>query len=216
MLTPKTPDARRVRAQLTRRRILDAAMELFSEHGYEATTIASIAREAGVAVQTVYFSFGNKQRLLKNLISLHLPCDDNAGGGASYAGVAEALAVDDPCAQLRHLVRVTRAINEQAAPLLEVLRNAAVTEEDGGDMWQTNKEQRRLVQRQFVHALADEGLLPDGLGPERAVDICYALLGPELYHLLASEREWTQEQWEDWVYAGLCRHLIRGGDRPGG
>ncbi|MEV8396078.1 MULTISPECIES: helix-turn-helix domain-containing protein [unclassified Streptomyces] len=203
-----------MRAQLTRRRILDAAMELFSEHGYEATTIASIAREAGVAVQTVYFSFGNKQQLLRNLISLHLPCDDTAGAGEPHAGIAEVLAVADPRAQLRHLVRLTRAINEQAAPLLEVLRNAAVAEDDGGDMWQTNKEQRRFFQRQFVGALVDGELLPDGLGPERAVDICYALLGPELYHLLASEREWTQEQWEDWVHEGLCRHLIKGGDRP--
>ncbi|MEV6425140.1 helix-turn-helix domain-containing protein [Streptomyces sp. NPDC051662] len=214
MLGPKLPDTRRVRARLTRRRILDAAMELFSEHGYEATTIASIAREAGVAVQTVYFSFGNKQQLLRNLISLHLPCDDTPGGAESYPGVTEALAMADPRARLGHLVRLTRAINEQAAPLLEVLRNAAVAEDDGEDMWQTNKEQRRLIQRQFTGALADEGLLPDGLGPERALDICYALLGPELYHLLASEREWTQEQWEDWVHEGLCRHLIRGGDQP--
>ncbi len=208
MLTPKAPDTRRVRAQLTRRRILDAAMELFSQHGYEATTIASIAREAGVAVQTVYFAFGSKQRLLKDLIDLHLPCDDALG---CQEAADEALADSDPRQQLRSLTRRTRTLNEHAAPLMEVLRNAAVTQDDGEDMWQSNKDIRRLYQSRFVEALAAGQPLPDGLVHERAVDICYALLGPELYHLLASERNWTQEQWEDWVYEGLCRHLIGSG-----
>lgn len=212
MLTPKAPDPRRVRAQLTRRRILDAAMELFTEHGYESSTIASIAREAGVAVQTVYFAFGSKQRILRDLIDSHLPCDDAEGSAAMSGVVAELLAANGPRHQLRYLARCTRTINEQAAPLLEVLRNAAVSQEDGGDMWQSNKDQRRRFQKRFVEALADEHMLPDGLVHERAVDICYALLGPELYHLLVSERKWTQEQWEDWAYEGLCRHLIRSGD----
>ncbi|WP_078843457.1 TetR/AcrR family transcriptional regulator [Streptomyces albus] len=211
MPAPKTPDARRIRAQLTRRRILDAAMELFSEHGYEATTIASIAREAGVAVQTVYFAFGNKQRLLRDLITLHLPCGGARSATETARAMAGALTADGPRQQLRHLVRCTRTINEHAAPLLEVLRNADVTQDDGEDMWQSNKDQRRLFQSEFIQALTAERLLPDGLVPERAVDICYALLGPELYHLLASERKWTQEQWEDWVYEGLCRHLLRTG-----
>lgn len=208
MLIPKKPDTRRLRAERTRQRILDAAMKLFFQHGYAATTIESIAREARVAVQTVYFSFGNKQQLLKDLIELHVAGDDDSVPALVRTQVAEALAVNDPYQQLRLLTRITRTVNERVAPLLEVLRNAAVTYGDGADLWQTNKIQRRLVQSQFVDVLADKQLLPDGLGSERAVDICYALLGPELYHLLASERDWTQEQWEDWVYEGLCRHLI--------
>jgi len=37
--------------------ILDAARTLFAKQGYEETTIADIARAAGVAVGTVYLSF---------------------------------------------------------------------------------------------------------------------------------------------------------------
>ncbi|CAM5278750.1 hypothetical protein GCM10010329_78530 [Streptomyces spiroverticillatus] len=211
MLTPKVPDARRARAQLTRQRILDAAMTLFAEHGYEATTIASIAREAGVAAQTVYFAFGNKQRLLTDLINLYLPCDDALGSRDTDDWTNEVLAAGDVRQQLRHLAHRTRTLNESAAPLLEVLRNAAVTQDDGQDMWQSNKNRRRFLQSRFVDALTDKGPLPDGLTHERAVDICYALLGPELYHLLVSERNWTQDQWEDWAYEGLYRHLTDNG-----
>ncbi|MBM9618458.1 TetR/AcrR family transcriptional regulator [Streptomyces zhihengii] len=201
-------DVKRTRAQLTRQRILDAAMQLFSDHGYVATTIESIARHAGVAVQTVYFAFGNKQRLLGHLVDLHLPCTEGPEGLTSFTRVAEALAVRDPRQQMRHLAQLMSTVNAQAAPLLEVLRNAAVTYGDGMEEWQVNRSRRRTLHGHFVDSLAERRVLREGLGHERALDICGALLGPELYHLLATERNWTREQWEDWAYDSLCCHLI--------
>jgi len=44
--------------------MLDAALSLFMEQGYDDTTIQQVATAAGVAVQTVYFTFGSKSRLL--------------------------------------------------------------------------------------------------------------------------------------------------------
>jgi len=48
--------------------ILEAAIDLFSEHGYAATSVDAIAAEAGVAKQTVYHHFGNKNALLEAAI----------------------------------------------------------------------------------------------------------------------------------------------------
>src|SRR5204863_6962653 len=47
-----------------RQAIVDAARSLFTTAGYEATTIADVARKAGVAVGTVYLYFKNKTELL--------------------------------------------------------------------------------------------------------------------------------------------------------
>jgi AcrR family transcriptional regulator len=47
-----------------RQAILAAARELFAAQGYEETTIAEIARAAGMAVGTVYLYFGNKHDIL--------------------------------------------------------------------------------------------------------------------------------------------------------
>jgi AcrR family transcriptional regulator len=47
-----------------RQAILTAARELFASQGYEETTIAQIARAAGVAVGTVYLYFQNKHDIL--------------------------------------------------------------------------------------------------------------------------------------------------------
>ena len=45
------------RARQTRNRMLDSARELFIADGYAATTMERIAQEAGVAVQTLYYTF---------------------------------------------------------------------------------------------------------------------------------------------------------------
>jgi len=54
---------RREQADETRRRIIGAAQDLFVTQGYGRTTIAEVAREAGVAVETVYAAYGNKATL---------------------------------------------------------------------------------------------------------------------------------------------------------
>jgi TetR/AcrR family transcriptional regulator of autoinduction and epiphytic fitness len=52
---------RKQQASQTRMRILDAAQKRFAERGYAASTIESIASAAGVAVDTVYATFGSKR-----------------------------------------------------------------------------------------------------------------------------------------------------------
>src|SRR5215472_8007197 len=47
-----------------RQLILRAARELFASNGYDETTVAEIARAAGVAVGTVYLYFANKHDIL--------------------------------------------------------------------------------------------------------------------------------------------------------
>jgi AcrR family transcriptional regulator len=68
-LPAATPIAatQRADARRNRKRILDAARELFAEHGYDAQ-IDEIARGAGVGVGTVYRHFPNKEDLLEALI----------------------------------------------------------------------------------------------------------------------------------------------------
>lgn len=60
--------ARKAQGERTRLEILRAADETFAAHGYQGTTMAAIAERSGVAVQTVYFYFHNKPRLLAELI----------------------------------------------------------------------------------------------------------------------------------------------------
>jgi AcrR family transcriptional regulator len=49
----------------TRERIVETALRLFREHGYEATTMRLIATEAGVSVGNAYYYFPSKQHLVQ-------------------------------------------------------------------------------------------------------------------------------------------------------
>ena len=57
------PLSRQERALQTRRRILDAAVELFSQRGYESVAAGDVAERAGVAHGLVFHHFGNKRGL---------------------------------------------------------------------------------------------------------------------------------------------------------
>src|SRR3954447_12054468 len=70
-----TPVRRRYSSQLrernalqTREQVLAAAAELFEESGWAGTTVAAIAKRAGVAVETVYSGFGSKKQLLRAVV----------------------------------------------------------------------------------------------------------------------------------------------------
>ena len=52
---------------LTRQRLIRAALELFTTTGYDVTTTAQIAKKAGVAEGTIYRHFASKQHLLNEL-----------------------------------------------------------------------------------------------------------------------------------------------------
>ncbi len=53
----------------TRERILDVALELFGEHGYESTSLRDIAERLGVTKAALYYHFERKEDIL---LELHL------------------------------------------------------------------------------------------------------------------------------------------------
>lgn len=71
MATPSSPgrplSLREAQRELTRKRLLDAALEVFDEHGYNATTLDAIAERAGVNRGTIYLHFKNKAEILLGL-----------------------------------------------------------------------------------------------------------------------------------------------------
>ncbi|MDI6912392.1 TetR/AcrR family transcriptional regulator [Nocardioides sp.] len=67
----------------TRDAVLEAALRLFSEHGYLGVRVEDIAREAGVSRATFYKHFAEREEILAMLLTRLLGADDTAGAGAS-------------------------------------------------------------------------------------------------------------------------------------
>ncbi|HEX2558568.1 TetR/AcrR family transcriptional regulator [Phenylobacterium sp.] len=58
--------------EATRRRVLEAARDLFEAEGYEETTVRAIARRAGVSVGSVFTSFPSKLDILSEVMGERL------------------------------------------------------------------------------------------------------------------------------------------------
>ncbi|MDH2390880.1 helix-turn-helix domain containing protein [Streptomyces sp. HNM0663] len=204
------PLTRAEKARRTRRRMLDAAARLFVERGWTGTTVEDIARTAEVGVQTVYFTFGNKRAVLKEVLDATVAGDTDPVATLDRPWARELLAEPDPAAQLACQAAGARRILERAAPVLEVVRGAAASDPELAELWRANLHQRHAVQLRFAQALTAKagGRLRDGHGAESAADIALTVLGPETYVLLVTGRGWSPARWERWAADALVRQLL--------
>ncbi|RKS08821.1 TetR family transcriptional regulator [Nocardiopsis sp. Huas11] len=213
MNAPAT-DGRAARSRATRARVAAAATRLFTAHGYTATSIQAVAREAGVATQTVYYAFGNKPAVLKEALDQAVAGDAAPVATLDRPWVRAALAAPDAREQVRLQVEGSGKVMERVAPLAEVVRGAAGSDPELAELWRTNIEQRRTVQTVFARALAERGALRRGLEVSEAADTALALLSPEVFTLLTVHSGRTVEQWSAWARDAVLRQLTHLADAP--
>ena len=91
-IEPPELTGRRAESEHRRRRILSAARDCFGESGYAGSTIAAIARRAGVSNGLLYQFFDNKEQLLRVVLEQvirdwvrAMVARDSAGATASEA-----------------------------------------------------------------------------------------------------------------------------------
>lgn len=68
LVSPATGRPLTKRGEATRRRILEAAEEVFAEHGYHEASIVKITEQAGVALGTFYLYFDSKRTVFEALV----------------------------------------------------------------------------------------------------------------------------------------------------
>ncbi len=204
---PGKTGVRAAKAARTRARMLDAAKALFVRQGYAATSMQAIAKEAGVAVQTLYFTFATKRAILGELLDVHVAGDTEPVPTLDRPWVAEAMAAP-PAEQLRLMVAGAGTIFARVADILEVVRSAAAVDPEIAEMWQVNLDQRRTVMTAFAERLVAKTELRGGIDAERAADIALATLSPEVYHLLVHQRGWSAREWTDWAADALVRQFL--------
>jgi len=199
---PYRSPRRRAQAAETRRHIVDAAQSLFVDRGLGATSVADIARAAGVATPTVYASFGSKSALLLAVL-------DQLTAAAGIEGMREALRShgDDPRAQLAAYVHFDRVLFEQGRDIIGVGLRARSDPEI--DAWFSEGERRRRAgQAPVVRGWHRAGVLRPGLGERRAGDILWALTGPAVYQLFVVESGWSPSAFERWLRELLEKTLL--------
>ena len=202
------PISRRERARATRLRIMQAAYTLFCERGYAGTTMADVAILAGVAVQTVYFTFHTKVDLLNSAYSLAVLGEQDPAPPESQPWYAAARDEPDVAAALRSLVAGAGWIVARAAPLDTVVRAAGSHDPEAAAVWAHHEQLRVDGYRRMVGLIQQKAPLRAGMTEDRATDLLLFYLGPLTYAGLVMDRGWSHDDWVDWVVATVLEQLL--------
>lgn len=195
---------RQRQADQTRSSIAAAARKLLQQAGYAGMTIPAVARAAGVAVPTVYAIFGSKKGIVSELL-------DQARFGQDYQALVKgALQSSEPRERLAFAARIARQIYDAEVPVESLLRGAGMLAPELAKVENDRECHRYEMQVEQINYLVRVNVLRSGLDRQSARDILWCLTGRELYRMLVREREWTPQQYEDWLKETLWRALLRG------
>jgi AcrR family transcriptional regulator len=199
---PYRSPLREAQAAATRSRILEAALEEFDAGGYPGTSVAAIARSAGVAAETIYAAFGTKRGIIDALLA-----EVDAEGRPQQAATLSRERGGGPRAELDALAEVSSAFWTAHGDLARLLRQG-IGDPEIGQEWL----RRQGARRELLHALVSHwpaGTLRAGLSPEDAADVAWSLTSHEHYELLVGVRGWAVDRYLAWVKAAVTRELLR-------
>jgi AcrR family transcriptional regulator len=200
MSEPSTPAQirRSQQSAATRTAIVETARRLMLERGYVATSIGAIADEAGVAVQTIYNSVGNKADVLSAVLDLA------AAGPGAPALVPDVMR--ERVARARNALEIIDIladwfveVHARTAGVFRVIGQAAAVDADVAKL-----ELRRAAQRLHNYGEAASALrarrgLRSGLSDHEAAAAIWAIGHPQVYQSLVIDLGWSVEAYRDWL-----------------
>lgn len=201
--TPAVIPLREQHAAVTRRAILQAARELFAEQGFANTTVKGLAEHAGVAVQTIYATFGSKAGVVMGLVDL---LDEEAGVEVIHADIQR---TEDPREMLRLTARILRQIRERCGDIVQMARQGANTDEQLASALGEGIRRRNAALATITQTLHSQKALRGGLNPQTAADIAAALLSDEICDVLVDQRHWSYDRYERWLADVLAQQLLQ-------
>lgn len=199
---------RRNQAEQTQLDVLKAAENLFMQHGWARTTIAAIAREAGVSNETIYAVFGNKRALLERLVQNAIRGAEPQVPLLEQAGVQAIVATSSQAKQIRVFARSIASILNRVAPLIATARSAAESDPRLADLYRSLHEGRRRNLEFVALALVQNGPLREGLDQQTATDTIFRLASPELFLLFTRIEGRSVDDFANWLEECLTALLL--------
>jgi AcrR family transcriptional regulator len=197
---------RQERARLTRERAIDVARAVFLEKGYGATTIAAIAEQAGVSVETIYKAFGGKPGLIRAIHERGL--EGRGAVPAESRSDSTSSSERDPNAIIDKWGALVAEVSPLAAPILLLVRTAAAADDELSSLFREIDEARLSRMKRNAAVLKRRGFLRKGVTVDTAAEIMWAYTAPELYDLLVIRRGWSPEELGAFVAAALKAALL--------
>lgn len=202
----------------TRRRMVEAAYRLFCANGYLGTTMKAIAAEAGVAVQTVYYTFRTKAAVLDEVIGAAVVGFDKWRQAPANPTVEEMLpwidwwgiflAASDSAEALDIFATHGVRILERVGPAVVAMHGAA-GDPEAEAVVRVAEERRIDSYREAVRVIARKpGGIRRGLSETTATDILIALFSAEVAQTLSAGRGWSPRRCTTFFRQLLASQLL--------
>jgi AcrR family transcriptional regulator len=186
--------------------VLDAAERMFLDQGYAATTIAAIAREAGVSVETVYKAFGGKAGVVRAVYQRGLT---GRGPVPAYQRSDQMRAQEtDSRTIMREWGRLTAEVASVVSPIRLLIRSAALIDPEMAALLKANDDERLERMRHHARFLKERGYLRDGIKVGEATDILWTCSSVELYDLLVLQRGWSLPRFAQFIAEFMIASLL--------
>lgn len=206
---PPIKQTRAERAKETRRRMVAAAREMFVSQGYAATTMEQIAATAGVAVQTVYYTFRTKGQLLCEVVEVTAAGEEDPTPVIQRPWAQAMLSAPSAQRVLALGVEHGTAIFERAAPLWPAVRAATEADSYVEQYWRNVTAGRRAGQTRIIDRLAELGALRPDLDRQRATDVVVLLIGHQVFSELVQDSGWSVPEYKAWLFRTLVQQLLK-------
>jgi AcrR family transcriptional regulator len=190
---------RREQARARRLAVVLAARDLFERDGFRATTIAAIARHAGVSAESVYKGFGTKAALAKAVFDLVIAGDDEP------VPVAERPAMqairDEPDVRRKIAMFVGGLAQRQArsAAVQILIRDGRHVDDSLAPIWAKLTDEGLTGMTMLGRQLLETGQLRDGISLDEVRDVLWNYLAIDTYERLVLTQHWSLERYSHWL-----------------
>ena len=202
---------RRERSAATRARTLDCGRALLLADGYAATTVTSIAADAGVSPETVYRLFGGKAGLVRAICEHAL----EGAGPVPAQQRSDLLQVTerDALTVIRGWSALIAEVSPRISPVLLLVRAAAAVDAEMAELRAALDDARLDRMTHNAESLLRSGQVRLGVTRRDAAEILWAYTAPEWYEMLVVDRGWTPTKYADFVTDSIAAALL--GHRQG-
>ncbi len=193
-------------ARQTRNAIIETARRLFLRDGFAGTTIAAIAAEARVSVETIYKAFGGKPGLVRAI------CDAALAGQGPVPAETRSdqlqLHEPDPRRIIRGWGELTVEVAPRIAPIMLLVRSAAAADPEMAGLLAEVDAARLSRMTRNAHNLAAAGHLRPDITVEQAGEVMWTYSSPELYELLVLKRAWPAGRYGAFIAEAMIAALL--------
>jgi AcrR family transcriptional regulator len=193
----------------TRNLVIDAARTLFISLGWQATTIAGIAKAAKVSPETIYGTFRNKEAILEAVVERAVRGDQPDKALLEQSGPLAIARAESQSVQIALFAKDICRVLANVSDVMAVLRTAAETDANLSKLYAAMHEGRRRNLSFVATALVGNGPLRGDIDVWQATDELWRLASPELFLLMTKVEGVSIDAYSDWLRDILRTQLLR-------